>query len=243
MLCAVALIGAGYAAFAPGTAKTYNDNNSVDVGYMTLTPTGEAQHEWDAITASKVAATLFDSYTYDRSGTKTAYYFAAGQAEQDPVTADTHTYSVSKVGTKVFVLDNQTGGVINALKIKVRQSVAVGNADYVYILSIGTVNHVLSATTDGYVTDFDLTNVAAGTTNLTVNLYIGYEADVYLPVSDGNGFKTGPAITKATYDGYVADANDDSEDNYDEAAKESTSLKPLDINDLDLAFIAGVWNN
>ena len=237
MMCAVAIIGIGYAAFAPGTAKTYNDNNRVESGYMTLTPQAGTVGAWDAITATDASA-LFDTYVYQReAATKTAFYLTAGETPTT-VVADTVSYTATKVGTKTFVLDNQTGASIATLTMKVKQSVAVGNADFVYILTIGTVNHVLSSTTDGYATDFELTSVATGTTELEVSLYIGYVADVYLPVSDANGFKTGPAVTKAAYDEMSAG----DKEKYDEAAKESASLAPADITDLDLSFIAGVWS-
>ncbi len=238
MLCAVAIIGIGYAAFAPGTAKTYNDNNAVNAEYITLTPqAGDPPiGAWDAITATDAVA-KFDTYVYQRAAaTKTAYYFASGETTT-PITADTVNYTATKVGTKTFVLDNQTGAAIATLTMKVKQSVMVGNTDFVYILSIGTVNHVLSSTTDGYVTDFELTSVAVGTTNLEVSLYIGYSADVYLPKSDGNGFKSGAAVTLAEYD----ELTEPQKANYDELAKE-TANAPVDIADLDLSFIAGIWS-
>ena len=61
-LCAVAMIGAAYAAFA-GNASTYNQGNTVTPGFMTLTPDGDtAAARWAAI--SSTGSQELDTYSY-----------------------------------------------------------------------------------------------------------------------------------------------------------------------------------
>ena len=63
MLCAVAVIGVGYAAFS-GTARTYNEGNSATSGYI-----GLVNGSFDPMIDSVV--TEFDVYVGQVSGTDT----------------------------------------------------------------------------------------------------------------------------------------------------------------------------
>lgn len=195
MLCAVAIIGVGYAAFS-GNARTYNEGNAATAGYMTLVPDAGATSEWASITYTAAttdheALADFSTYTYNSSGTKTAFYLES--PESSPVTVDTTNYVVKSIGSKSFTVTNQTGAAVASVDIVVKQSIAVGNADFVYIIKVGDVYKILSSTTPNTETTFNVTvDTDAGTEGnqpcadessfqFSIGLYIGYAANVCIP--------------------------------------------------------------
>ena len=200
MLCAVAIIGIGYAAAFGGTAKTYNDNNVAEAQYLSLSP-GTDGSAWNAISSGAVDA-VFDEYTYNDSGTKYAYSYIDGTVTTD-LTISAVTYKSVQLGTKTFIVGNETGAATTSVTISVKASDLVGNADYVYILKVGAADPVILDNT-GSVTakDFVLNLAIADgeTANVAVTLYIGYQENVYLPNADGDGFRHGAVITTTAYD-------------------------------------------
>lgn len=175
MLCAVAMIGAGYAAFN-GNARTYNMDNSATAGYATF-----ASADWNAITNGNGTADL-DTYIYGDTTTKTAYYFTGSTTT---ATISTKDYTLSQIGTKDFTLTNQTGAAISAYKVGVTASKAVGSDSFEYFVKIGNTYQALA--TSGSVSEllFDISPASAiadgGSDTVTIALYIGYVANVYLP--------------------------------------------------------------
>ncbi len=192
MLCAVAIIGAGYAAFSnSATARTYNADNSATAGYMTITPTAGGTSVWDPMSTDNVNGN-FSTYVYGHvTGTapdttvttEKAYYFTSGATTVNSLTA-------LKLGdTKTFTITNQTGANITSLSLNVKAALgtsgAVGtNTEFKYFLKIG----------DSTFIDINEELVSAGATEtltisindgasaaLAVELYIGYTADVGIP--------------------------------------------------------------
>ena len=93
-LCAVAIIGAAYAAFA-GTASTYNEANTATTEYFTIDgPTGAT--EWDAFTVGASAVPMA-TYKYQVSSTD---YIAYSLVDTD-ASVETVGHDVSYlIGTK-----------------------------------------------------------------------------------------------------------------------------------------------
>ncbi len=195
MLCAVAMVGVGYAAFN-GHARTYNEGNAATAGYMTLTPGGEGSAAWNAITydttaSTNVASADFSTYIYDSSGTKTAYYLNSPDAGTVTV-GETSGYVVKTIGTKSFTLDNQTGASVTSVAITVTPTRAVGCTDFIYILTVNGVSKALSSTAETAL-EFTISDFAAteGVDPLTdgssfsfdVKLSIGYVPNVKLPAN------------------------------------------------------------
>ncbi len=190
MLCAVAIIGAGYAAFSnTATARTYNEGNSATAGYMTLTPGAAGSANWDAISADVDVA--LSSYVYN-SGI--AYYFA--DESTSPVTVDsTAGYTVASLGSKDIVITNQTGGDISTVDFVVKQDKVVGNADFIYIVCVNGVYKALQYTGDVADITFAITIDTDTTTAenepladgesyaVSVSLCIGYVANCQIPTS------------------------------------------------------------
>ena len=133
MLCAVAIIGIGYATFA-GNARTYNQGNSNTAGYMTLTPNDEGQGVWAGIAVD--ADVAFSTYVYSAG---TAYYFAGESTS--PVTVDsTGGYTVSAaLGTKTFTVANNTGNDISSINCVATPSEIDGNQYFIYIICVNGV--------------------------------------------------------------------------------------------------------
>ena len=238
-LCAVALIGAAYAAFTGGTAKTYNEGNAANAEFITITPGGEAGHEWDAISSASIA---FSTYTYNDSGTKKAFYIDADPTIEGE-TVDTVAYDLYQLGTKNFTFKNDTALTITALDVSVKQSAIVGNADFVYVLAIGGVFHVLDNEAPVAELEYEVTglNIAAGSSStVAATIYLGCNTNVYLPNEDGDGYRMGKAITFAAYDAL----DDEVPAQAAEKAKYSdldeaiySALEPADFTGLSLAFI------
>ena len=233
-LCAVAMIGAAYAAFA-GNARTYNENNAVTAGSMVLSPNG--QTAWVAFTGASALDLEFESYTYNDSGTKTAYYKTGGTPIDD--------YTAFVLGSaKDFIVTNNTLEAIGSFDLIVTPTAAVGNADFVYIMGVNDGTNDYYEVLDNDASDgidaleFNITatiaQAAGSTLNLEVTLYIAYEADVYIPDSF-----IGPALSESAR---ATACNVDNEHpynaatmNYDQAAKQSND-GPDGFADLDFGF-------
>ena len=209
-LCAVALIGAAYAAFA-GTASTYNEGNAASAGYMTLTPqaTGQAG-AWDAIVDD--ADGIFNTYVYNNSGTKTAYYISGAS---DNVTITGYNF-VKALGTKNFTLQNETGETISAIDINVKAAdidgntpLAYGSDEFAYFLGIkigsGTEQFVKIGTSV-----MEFSNLGVTFTNkqatVTATIYIAYAVDGYIeasypigvPAQSGTGLTSAVGVNTST---------------------------------------------
>ena len=185
MLCAVAIIGAGYAAFA-GTASTYNENNNATTGYMTLTPqaTGAQTSIWDAIVGN--AKSNFSTHVYqDSTNAKVAYYLSDAASN---VTISGYDV-VKAVGTKDFILLNEADPSINAIDIKVKAAaidgstpLAYGDAEFAYVLGIkiGNVEKFCVIGTS----EMEFSNMNVTFTNnqatITATIYIAYAIDGYI---------------------------------------------------------------
>ncbi|AMH94710.1 adhesin-like protein [methanogenic archaeon ISO4-H5] len=216
MLCAVAMVGAGYAAFN-GNARTYNMDNSATAGYATF-----ASADWNAITSGNGTADL-DTYVYEASSSsKTAYYFTGTTTT---ATINSNSYTLSLIGTKDFTLTNETGAAISAYKVGVTASSAVGSSSFQYFVKIG--NEYKAIATSGTPAElvFDITPASAiadaGTDTVTIGLYIGYIANVYLP------------------DTFIGPAESQSKTGYTQAAIETTTA-PADFNGLSFALAAKI---
>ena len=203
MLCAVAVIGVGYAAFN-GNARTYNDGNSASSGYITVTPNGEGEAQWTQI--SNNAVDEFSTYVYNSSGTKTAYQLIGAEAQTVTV-GSTAGYVVKSLGTaKAFTVTNKTAAAITSAKIAIKQSANVGVSEIVYIVKVNDEYKAFQTTGDTMnALEFTVSDFAAaegvnplavdGTYEFTVGLYIGYLPDVTIPA---NGI--GPATSTANND-------------------------------------------
>lgn len=227
MLCAVAMIGAGYAAFS-GNARTYNEGNSATSGAIVLAN--------DGFTAMFAAAnTEFDVYNAE---TATCYYFESGVTTEKFAISTTNYVGKALLTTeKKIEVTNNTGADISSLTFNTRTDKAnVGNADFPYIIKVaidgitGSEKYAIlstSATTDVPVifTDF---LPAEGTQafadgamiTLTIQIYIAYSANYFVPNSGiGDVVETVPDGQGANYT----------------AAKSSTA-GPVDLDDVDFGF-------
>ncbi|WII09351.1 hypothetical protein O8W32_00630 [Methanomassiliicoccales archaeon LGM-DZ1] len=225
MLCAVAMIGAGYAAFN-GHARTYNEGNSANAGFIELVPGGTGDAQWTPL--SNNVATAFSEYTYNDGGTKKAYYIAAGDVDSDTPVAPIANYVVKVLGSKTYTVANKTSEAITAIDFGVKSDKGVGNTDFVYVVKVAngaSIQYVVlntSAATAENVLSFTGLSVAAetGTTTFTVSLCIAYLPNVYIPDSF-----IGPAVTPT-------------DDDHDQGAKQSTT-GPVDIGTGDDALALG----
>ena len=241
MLCAVAVIGVGYAAVFNGNARTYNSGNSTDAGYMTLTPSGDNDTaKWQAITVN--ANSEFDSYTYYSTATKVAYNFTNGGSGitltstncVSPTLTDDVTYFSKSLGEKTLIVNNGSGKDVKTIQLTVTPTDKVGNAEFVYFIKVAAGSYekyavlddasaqaatakVFDGITNGLVDDTNTTDVDESvitTLNITVTLYVGYVANVTIP----DNF-IGPATSTANND-----------------AHESASLVPVGFDDLSFGF-------
>ncbi len=192
MMCAVAIIGAGYAAFSnTANARTYNADNSATAGYMTITPTAGGTSVWDPMSTDDVNGN-FSTYVYGHvageppattTTTEKAYYFTSGATTVNSLTA-------LKLGdTKTFTIANQTGAAITSLSLNVKATLGatgtVGtNDEFKYFLKIGDSTFIdidddLVSTGATKTLTISIADEASAT--LAVELYIGYTEDVGIP--------------------------------------------------------------
>ena len=191
MLCAVAIIGVGYAAFSnTATARTYNEGNNAIAGYMVITPGTEASENWDPIVSNVVES--FSTYHYRPItaagppivyGTPATAYYLAGVAAG---TDDAAGYYVKDVASKNFTVENQTGGILDSIAFKAKASAAVGNADFKYFLKVvdgaGTAVYFDIDTSDVSKDVSLASSLADGAKReLTVSVCIGYKPNCVLP--------------------------------------------------------------
>ena len=232
MLCAVAIIGIGYAAFA-GNARTYNQGNAVDTGYMTLSPDGgSAAVRWAAISAEGSEA--FSTYTYVTVGgtqqepTYTegmAYYFASGG---DDGSGAAQNYTVKQIGVaKSFTVVNQSSETITYVDFTA--TAVNGTNGNLAAITASDFKYFLKVTIDGGSAIYldvsgsgDSTGATAITfdenthdATITVAICIGYIADVYIPTSF-----VGPATQEVTANPAI-----------------ETASGPVDMTDIDFAFL------
>ena len=227
MLCAVAMIGAGYAAFN-GQARTYNEGNSATSGAIVLT-----NGSFNAMFAS--ANTEFDSYT---AQTATCYYFTSGTTTQDITISNTdYVGKALLTSEKQIGVTNNTGADISSLTFKVRTDKAnVGNADFPYIIKVAidgvtdSEQYAIlstSAATDVSVvfTDFAATEgtqafADAASITLNIQVYVAYSANYFVPNSGiGDVVVAAPAGHESEY-----------------TAAKSSATVPVDISDVDFGF-------
>ena len=227
MLCAVAIIGAGYAAFSnTATARTYNEGNSATAGYMTITPDGSGAAAWDAISTNAVKSE-FSSYAFlHESNTNVAYYSNGTVLDIDG--SPVNGWCVKELGTaKAFTLKNDTGAAISQItfgaKAKIGDEGAIGNnTDYKYFLKVSNGTNVLYL-------DVDATEEKTGTLALTsipdgedgaitVQLCIGYQVNCYLPTN------------------FIGDVSASAAAGYTQAAHYSATLAPEDMKNISFAF-------
>gem|GEM_PF-4497416 len=235
MLCAVAIIGVGYAAFN-GNARTYNENNSVAAGDMTLSPNGADQTEkWGAISYN--VAEAFDTYVYsDGTNDHVAFYYTDSTGAGDiSLTTSNSDYGSAvtlyskSLGSKAYTVTNKTGAAITALNFYITPSTDVGNAEFLYFAKISYTNSS-SVTVDQYrmltsagEKTCPVSSISIADTSslvITVELFVGYVKDVYIPDS-----YIGPALANPAEPG-----------DYDQAAHLSVSEEPEGFADLDLGF-------
>ena len=224
MLCAVAIIGAGYAMFA-GDARTYNEGNSATAGYMTLTPGTEASENWDAISTSAVVAE-FDSYKFKHESVTNVAYYADGATLVEESTSPAYEYYVKELGTaKAFTIENQTGAAITQVTFGAKAVTGTGsavgsNADYKYFLKVSGTNTVYidvdTATEKTGTLTVSIGNEAKG--EITVQLCIGYKVNCYIP------------------DTFVGDISATAGTGYTQAAHYSATLAPEDMKNISFAF-------
>ena len=218
MLCAVAIIGAGYAAFTgtfTGTAKTYNEDNKVDVGYMTLVGgTTASTDEWSSISTEDIVL-QFHEYTYHEEVNNTdtnfkAYYLTdAAYATADLIVIgegqSAVSYANKVVGEKTFILSSAVDKTIANITVELYADKGVGNSDFVYILSVGCGDNVqyklLDATAaDEYSFDFTgLSITSSSPQNIDVKLYIGYTTDGSIAKTHPIGAPTGVVTDNSRY--------------------------------------------
>ena len=123
MMCAVAIIGIGYATFG-GTARTYNEGNTATAGNILI--------ENESFTAMISAAGVeFDTYSAESGD---AYYFESGGATVNSLFA-------KQVGdAKDLTVNNRTGAAITALTVGAKSSVAITNAEFIYFFEVSITN-------------------------------------------------------------------------------------------------------
>ena len=203
VVLALLFAGVGYA--FSGTARTYNQGDAQTLAYMSVTPSS-----FDAIfTDAKTEKTIFDTYVYDSSGTKTAYGFDGGEASPTTVTVDATNYRAVALNSTPLTLtvENQTGATLDAVKVTINGSNAnsnvVGSTDFVYIfeLQIGSEDPeyiVFNGTTTGNVNITPDGGIADNTSKaIKVTVYIGYVTNAYVPDT-----YIGPAVSVAATPGY-----------------------------------------
>lgn len=220
MLCAVAMVGAGYAAFN-GNARTYNAGNSADAGFMNIVPDGSGAAQWTALSAN--VDTAFNEYTYqvmvdedndagtpDVSVTRKAYYFdSTSGLDTDSSKAPVEGYTIKILGGKDYIVSNKTNDAITAIDFEITADKIVGNADFIYLVKVKTGTSyeylVLDSDDTNNVLHFTGLSLAAstGTATFTVSFCIAYLADAFIPESfigpaadsTGTGYTQGAKVS------------------------------------------------
>ena len=245
VVIALLFMGIGYAAFG-GTARTYNEDDSQTLAYMSVTPAN-----FNRIFTGE---TPFDTYVYNDGTTKTAYAFKEGVTAVDLTVAST-TYKAALLGTKDMTVLNNTGSDIDTLNFKitaVNDAGEIGSTDFVYIFKLTNTdtyeeadswaadtiyytedagvyseanpqpadadafNAAVTAGTTFYTNDGVAYIVYNGTSRIgqvdiaadlgdttdnvvTIDVYIGYVPNVYVPESYIGPVANAAGYAKATY--------------------------------------------
>ena len=177
VVLALLFAGVGYA--FSGTARTYNQGDEQTLAYMSVTPSS-----FDPIFDNETGGTIFDTYVYDASGTKTAYAFKNASAPVE--VPEDATYTAIELGTVNLTVLNNTGAALSALNIAINATGNVGSPDFVYIfkLQIGAGTPALYAFkgANAYTfTNFTASIADGSNAVIAVTVYIGYVANVYVP--------------------------------------------------------------
>ena len=178
MLCAVAIIGIGYAAFS-GTAKTYNENNVAGAEYLKL----------DNSAWTPMVNTSFEYNYYDAQAGDVWYLTGT----TTPVNS---IYSAKAVGSALtLTLTNKTASSIASVDFTVTTVGTVNGGDFKCFLGVtvaGVEQFIMlnsSSAQTIVINDFATTTEGAdplgvnGTADITLQLYLGYEANKYIPES------------------------------------------------------------
>ena len=196
VVLALLFAGIGYA--FNGTARTYNQGDEQTLAYMSVTP-----NSFDPIfTDAATAKTIFDSYVYNDGTTKAAYAFNETEETVEEVTVDATAYKAVKLNSTALQLTvlNETGAAISKINVAVDSTKTVGNGDFVFIFKLQVVgdapDNIEYIVFNGFASaNVNITTSIADTTSkiVAVTVYVGYEADVYVP----NNY-IGPAINNPT---------------------------------------------
>jgi len=135
---------------------------------------------------TKASGTLGDGPYYVVGEAKnTAYAFVPAMS---PATVNGKT--AVQLGTdKIITLKNETGAAISEIKLSISTPVNIGSTDFVYFFGVtvaGGSTQYLPAFANSKVAELD--NIACAiadgfSKDVTVALYLGYVADVYVPES------------------------------------------------------------
>ncbi len=176
VVLALLFAGVGYATFS-GNARTYNQDNTQTLAYMSVTPA-------DFTAILNDGETIFDTYVYNDSGAQTAYKFHAASTT---VTVGQTVYTAMQIGTKVLTVKNQTGDAITAVTVNIASDKNVGSTDFVYIFKLeatGAAQYVVFNGGDsGQAASLAAAIADGASTPITVTIYIAYLPNVYAPTN------------------------------------------------------------
>jgi len=144
VVLALLFAGVGYATFT-GNARTYNQDNTQTLAYMSVTP-GDFDPIFTDTTSGK---SIFDTYVYyeDPSAQtpviKKAYAFNGVAEDVKDIKIDEITYKAAVLGSKVMTVLNNTGEDITKLNFSITASPGIGTTDFVYIFGISNAGAYL----------------------------------------------------------------------------------------------------
>ncbi len=176
VVLALLFAGVGYAAFS-GNARTYNQDNTQTLAYMSVTP-----EDFDAILDD--GKTIFDTYAYEPD--QVAYAFNADEETVVEVATEAGTYKAVQLGEKTLNVKNETGAAITALNVEITASGATGNTDFVYIFKLKATGDAKFIVFNGSSVTGSVSGLLAAiadkaNTNITVTVYVGYIPNAYVP--------------------------------------------------------------
>ncbi len=227
MLCAVAMIGAGYAAFT-GAARTYNTGNNVSSESLVLDVAN-----FDAIIAA--GDVEFDTYDTPTAGTDAYYFNATKHPSVVEVNDGTSTVTSIELGSKVLTLTNYTQEAITSITLGIKSDKDVGTSNFKFFVKADIL--VGETHTTGY--------ADVSTTEQTIVLApANWESSGDSQTTLDNGESI--AITLTLYYGYVADCSvpnshigptgDVGAENSTNAKLSTLALKPVTATSFGLGF-------
>ena len=162
MLCAVAMVGIGFATFN-GTARTFNEGNSATAGNILIN-----NGSFDPMIRD--VSVEFDTYTYS---TGVAYYFESGGASE-------HGFTAKAVGSeKELTVNNNTGANITTMTVGAKATANISNADFTYFFRVTVMNLATAVPAD------------AGQISGGVNLYYSDDGGETLTVATSEQITAG----------------------------------------------------